>query len=68
MDAILGKYTILNKWTEKAEEKRKQMINQIIRKLCIAELEKKSHFYYNKDVAWTGDASDPEKKEVSNSC
>ncbi len=68
MSDFFGEYTVQNEWMSKTEEERKQKINQIVRRLCIAELEKRVHFDYNKDVAWMGEPSDSEKKEVSESC
>ncbi len=68
MNDFFGDYIIRNEWMSNTEEERKQKINQIVRRLCIAELEKREHFDFNKDVARSKDTSNPENKEVSESC
>ncbi len=68
MKNILCEYTITNVFSSESENERKLNINKKIRSLCITDIEKTYSLDYNIGVAFLGDTSNSNIKEVSELC
>ena len=68
MKNILCEYSLTNVFLSETEDELKQNINKKIRYLCITDIEKVYSLDYNIGVAFLGDTSKSEIKEVSEQC
>ena len=56
-------YIVVNAFSDLSEEERKERINNVIRTLCVMDIEKSYELDYNNSVAFHGSVSDLKKEE-----